>query len=190
MERRAFEAALKAALKITFGTTLLGCGGSVAFEHEAAETEPEGGAGGFYVAQGGAGGTVEVPVCAQPAEPPGGWAVYDQATFDCCVARIGALAPDEFPSEDWQFSTPLDPAISNCCGQLLGENYSALWSGEPLVHPAPDAVIGACCIHQHGNLGCTPWGPPVPVAMDPGDYVPWIMDELGEHPVRDARGTA
>jgi hypothetical protein len=197
MERRVFEAALRAAAKITFGTSLLGCGGVVIVdpnENETDESTPAVGGygpvevpsqggyassdGGFGPGEGGAGegGSVEVPVCAQPTEPPGGWGVYDSATFDCCVQRIDALAPDAMPEL-------FEEDVAACCSQLLSENYTAIWSNEPLVHDAPQPVIDACCIYQHGNVGCSPWGPPVPVAMDPTDYVPWVMDELGEHPV-------
>ncbi len=203
MERRVFEAALRAAAKITFGTslvstwggTLLGCGGVVTIEPSDGETEesaPLGGYGpvempsdGGYAPSGGGGGageggSVEVPVCAQPAEPPSGWDVYDKPTFDCCVERIDALEPEAMPET-------FDEGVSSCCSQLLSENYSAIWAGEPLVHDAPQPVIDACCIYAHGNVACTPWGPPVPVAMDPEDYVPWVMDELGESPVRLSR---
>jgi hypothetical protein len=197
MERRVFEAALRAAAKITFGTslastfggTLLGCGGVVTIDpsDETDESTPALGGygpadlpsqGGYAPSDGGSGegGSVEVPVCAQPAEPPGGWGVYDQATFDCCVERIDSLEPDAMPET-------FDENVSACCSQLLDENYSAIWQNQPLVHDAPQQVIDACCLYAHGNVGCSPWGPPVPIAMDPGDYVPWVMDELGEHPV-------
>lgn len=195
MERRVFEAALRAAAKITFGAsvvstfgrTLLGCGGVVTIEAETDESTPAFGGygpveqpapGGYAPSDGGAGegGSVEVPVCAQPAEPPGGWGVYDLATFNCCVERIDSLEPDAMPEA-------FDEGVSSCCSQLLSENYSAIWQGLPLVHDAPQGVIDACCMYAHGNIGCSPWGPPAPVAMDPGDYVPWVMDEMGEHPV-------
>ena len=195
MERRVFEAALRAAAKITFGTSLLGCGGVVTIDPSDGETDETapalGGYGplpsdGGYAPSGegyapsngggGEGGSVEVPVCAQPPAPPAGWAVYDQGTFDCCVERIDAFEPDGMPEG-------VDEEVGACCSQILSENYNAIWSNEPLVHPAPQPVIDACCIYAHGNVGCSPWGPPVPVAMDPGDAVPWVMDELGEHPV-------
>lgn len=192
MERRVFEAALRAAAKITFGTSLLGCGGVVVID-PSDETEESASAQGGYgpadppsqggyapnVGGSGDGGSVEVPVCAQPAAPPSGWSVYDQATFDCCVERIDALAPDAVP-------LAFDENVSACCSQLLAENYHAIWEGLPLVHEAPQQVIDACCLYAHGNVGCNPWGPPAPIAMDPGEYVPWVMDELGEHPVRRA----
>lgn len=195
MERRVFEAALRAAAKITFGTSLLGCGGVVTIDpSDDDESTPEvggygpvelpsqggyaAGNGGYAPSDGGSGegGSVEVPVCAQPPEPPEGWMVYDQGTFDCCVERIDSFAPDGMPET-------FDEEVGACCSQILNENYSAIWSNEPLVHPAPQQVIDACCIYAHGNVGCSPWGPPCPVALDPGDFVPWVMDELGEHPV-------
>lgn len=206
MERRVFEAALRAAAKITFGGTmmstfggtLLGCGGVVTIDpsdSESEETSPSlGGNGpvdlpsdggyapsdGGYAANGGAGegGSVEVPVCAQPAAPAAGWPIYDEATFDCCVERIDAFASEPDFLEGFQQDNV------DCCTQVISENYDAIWQGLPLVHEAPPTVIAACCSLINGTPGCTPWGPPVPVAMDPGDFVPWVMDELGEHPVR------
>ena len=201
MERRVFEAALRAAAKVTFGgpliaagaTSLLGCGGLVQIEQaesEADDPPPAGGytagadgghapsGGGYAPSDGGYassdGGSMEVPLCAQPPEPPGGWGVYDQATFDCCVERIAGDPPDP---------AIFDQDVSACCSQILQENYSSIWQGTPLVHDAPQAVIDSCCVFAHGNVGCTPWGPPCPVALDPGDTVPWVMDALGEHPV-------
>jgi hypothetical protein len=35
-------------------------------------------------------------------------------------------------------------------------------------------VLSACCLVEHGNAGCTPWGPPVPPSIDPDDFVPWL----------------
>lgn len=195
MDRRAFRFALRAATKVAFGGALMGCGANVVMVDEAELTEGDGGdgagAGGadsaVYPSDGGA-PSAPPPVCETPSEPPGGWAVYDAATFACCAERIADAAPADpaAPGSGWTFQTPDEPWIGDCCAQILAENYDAIWSQQPLVHPADSDVILACCMHQHGDAGCTPWGPPAPPAVDedelweiPTDPLPWAADAAG-----------
>lgn len=165
--------ALRAAAKVAFATTAAGCAGTVLVERdedvETDETETETGSSSGTTSSTSASSTsasstvsagsssstgiVDDPTCEEPAA---GWEVYDQGTFGCCVDFIsyeivkGALPVDA------------DEHVQGCCAQLVVENYDALWSGEPLVHGAPDDVMTACCVLRHGNPACTPWGPPTP----------------------------
>lgn len=170
MKDGAFLFALRAAAKVAFATTAAGCAGSVLVERDEdvetdAETEEEAtstsaSSGPGSTASSSASsstGMVEVPTC---EAPPGGWQVYDEATFACCVSSIAAeITNGELPVDAGE-------AVQGCCEQLVVDNYDSLWSGDPLVHDAPKDVIEACCVLRHGNPGCTPWGPPTPPADD------------------------
>lgn len=187
MDKRAFAKALRAAAKITFGTSLLGCGVTIDSEgldtEESEETravEEDDADVELSLADEARRRVAELghpdpitPVCEGPAGELEDWSVYDEQTFACCAEALSASLPATFEREG--FGVQPEPQIDNCCVQLLSENYSAIWSGEPLPHPAPDDVITACCVTRHGNAACTPWGPPVPPAMEPGDFVPWLL---------------
>lgn len=193
MDTRSFEAALRAAAKVTLGTALLGCGatvevvaddggggGSAGGEGGSDEVSSEGGAG-EVASQGGApglGGQAPLATC---SEPEGGWGVYERETFGCCVATVDAAAPaDPTTDPDWGFGAPSDPLLGGCCAQILTENYQAIWSQEPLPHPTSAHVLTACCVLAHGDASCTPWGPPCPPAMDDVQPVPWIASHHEE----------
>lgn len=192
MHKSAFSAALRAAAKVAFGTSLVGCGANVAFGDLDSDEETYGEAGGS--AEGEAGGSahsegggydapptpVDPPapqVCEAPvpADPNGGWETYDESTFACCVERIAAVIPND-PPEQWEWEGD-DQSSRECCRQILAPNYDAIWQGQPLPYPAAEEVVTACCIAAHGNAGCTPWGPPVPPAIDPEEFMPWV-DEM------------
>lgn len=160
---------------------MFGCGGVVMIEPGDGYEASDGGApsfestGGSDLASGGAGG-VETPVCDQPVEPVDGWAAFDAPTFDCCVARIASILPEE-PAEGWPYEGTEAADRRSCCAQIVGENYEEIWGGLPLEHAAPNDVVAACCISAHGNPGCSPWGPPMPVAMAPEDWL--LPTDLG-----------
>jgi len=196
MHRLAFQAALRAAAKISFGTALIGCGGTVTFidseeETDAEETEYElespDNAHGYR--------TPPVdptePVCELPAATPDDWSVFDENTFACCVEGLAGTIPADF-EQSWN-AGELPQATQQCCTQIIAPNYNEIWQGLPLAHPAPEDVVAACCVAAHGNVGCTPWGPPVPPAMleldllafdaQPIDMVqidliPWLSPEM------------
>lgn len=187
MNKRAFATALRAAAKITFGTSLLGCGVSIDVDEldsdEPEETRPideeQEEADGIEMTDDALQRTVlgtpdpVVPVCEGPIAEPEDWAVFDEQTFACCTESLSASLPESFEKSGFGFDPA--PEIGNCCTQIVSENYEAIWNGQALPHPAPQDVITACCITRHGNSACTPWGPPVPPTMDPGDYVPWMF---------------
>lgn len=194
MDKRAFAMALRAAAKITFGTSLLGCGVTIDVDDldsdETEETRPieedQEEADGIEVTDDALQrtdlGTPEpaAVVCEGPVGEPEDWSVFDEQIFACCTESLGASLPASFEKSGFGFEP--EPEIDNCCTQLLSENYQAIWNGEALPHPAPDDVITACCVTRHGNSACTPWGPPVPPSLEPGDYVPWMFLDAETRP--------
>ncbi|MBK6519949.1 MAG: hypothetical protein IPG04_38910 [Polyangiaceae bacterium] len=187
MQAGAFEAALRAAAKVTLGTALFGCGAIARVSPDETEAGAGGRGGAEPTGLGGVGGRADEPSVggalgaggAAPVEscqePASGWAAYEPATFACCTAAVDAAAPaDPESSREWGFHTPEDPMLDGCCAQILTENYDALWSGSALPHPVDDGVLAACCVRAHGNAGCTPWGPPCPPALDDLEPVPWV----------------
>jgi len=190
MDRLVMSFALRAAAKVTLGTSLLGCAGVVVFEE--GEEEPLDGDGdsssaapivepplGGFAGTGGGGGAGGAPVevCAQPEEPPAGWENHHDETFACCVDRIELATAEGIPEGWWTFPPGLDDE-TRCCEQILSGNRQSIWSGEPLVYPAPELVIQGCCVLTHGDAGCTPWGPPMPLALGPEDLLLWGSDEV------------
>lgn len=161
MNRASWNFALRAATKVAFATTMVGCEAVVTIEPVATETDAD---EAFPVLP-----TVglEREACVAPA---GGFETYDASTFACCVGAVDARL-DEGPLA---FADPVTEEIAGCCVQILTPNYESLWSGQPLAVDAPDDVIAGCCELEHGNAGCTPWGPPTPPAMDPHEGTPWI----------------
>jgi hypothetical protein len=164
MKPTAWNFALRAASKVAFATSLVGCGGVVAIEPSNEKQDPD---------------TKDEPsqlkvsmpdpreTCAAPA---GGWQTYDPATFECCIVAV----EEQLTEGSLAFADPVTEEIDGCCTQIVTPNYDALWSGQPLAVDAPDDVIAGCCDLKHGNASCTPWGPPAPPAMDPHEGTPWI----------------
>jgi hypothetical protein len=196
MHKRAFDAALRVALKITFSTTLLACGGTVDIDESTpSDAEPdEPGATSASSATsggGGAGGDTSLPlptptprpepstprprpeICEGPLAPPVDWWTFDEHTFACCSDSLAATIPagDLTP---WLEASWEDQATQDCCTQITGSNMDAIWSGQPLPHPAPEPVIAACCVLQVGTPTCMAWGPPMPPAMDAADWQAWL----------------
>jgi hypothetical protein len=193
MHKRAFDAALRAALKITFSTSLLACGGTVDIDESTpADVEPDQpGTTSATSGAGGSGGDASLPlptptprpepstprprpeVCEGPLAPPVDWWTFDEHTFACCAESLAAAIPtgDLTP---WIEASWEDMDTQNCCTQITGPNMDALWSGQPLPHPAPDGVLAACCELQVGVATCTAWGPPMPPAMDDADWQTWL----------------
>ncbi|MEJ7730583.1 MAG: hypothetical protein WKG00_15350 [Polyangiaceae bacterium] len=194
MHKRAFDAALRAALKITFSTTLLACGGTVDIDEttpvDVGPDDPGAtSASGATSGAGGSGGDASLPlptprpesstprphpeVCEGPLTPPVDWWTFDAHTFACCAQSLSAAIPagDIMP---WIEASWEDVDTQSCCTQITGPNMDALWSGQPVPHPAPDGVLSACCVLQVGVATCTAWGPPMPPAMDDADWQTWL----------------
>jgi hypothetical protein len=200
MHKRAFDAALRAALKITFSTTLLaGCGGTVDVdETNPAEVEPDDPAGtsttGATSGGSGGDGSIALPAptprpdprtprpreeCEAPLTPPVDWWTFDEHTFACCAESLAAAIPAGDPTP-WVEASQRDMATYNCCTQVTHANMDALWSGHPVPYPAPEGVLEACCELQTGVPTCTPWGPPMPPAMGAADWATWLaLDDEG-----------
>ncbi len=177
MNPRAFSFALRAAAKVAFATGVAACSSVVVVEPEAETDETnddpiDDGAttsGATSSATAGSSssssGVVDPPVRPVCEEPPSGFDVYEEATFACCVEATSVhLLSGALPE-----GPDADPQIYGCCRQIIFENYSAIWGGEPLVHDAPVGVIEGCCVLMHGNTSCSPWGPPTPPAYDEDD---------------------
>lgn len=199
MHKRAFDAALRAALKITFSTTLLACGGTVDVDESTpVDVDPgDSGSGASTAASSGSGGTGGEGGVAQPTpiprpeprpeprpreqcegelSPPVDWWTFDEHTFACCTeALVAAIPPGNIDA--WLEQSFEDQATQNCCTQVTAPNMEAFWGNDPLPHPAPDHVIGACCTLQVGTPTCTAWGPPMPPTMDDLDWDAWIAVE-------------
>lgn len=165
MKPAAWNFALRAATKVAFATSLVGCGSVVSIEptEKKADTDTGGAPAWPHISM------PDAPqeVCEAPAE---GWQTYDEATFDCCVATI----EDRLTEGPLAFGVPVTEEVDGCCTQIVAPNYEALWSGQPLAVDAPDDVIVGCCNLKHGDPSCTPWGPPAPPAMDPAEGTPWL----------------
>lgn len=200
MNKRAFDAALRAALKITFSTTLLACSGAVDIEESnPPEVEPKdpGNTSSSAAASSGSGGDggggIALPtptarpeprdpeprpreVCEGELTPPVDWWTFDQHTFACCSQSLDAAIPEGDLSA-WIEANFENVDTLNCCTQVVAPNQQALWSGNPLPHPPADGVVEACCSLQTGTPTCMAWGPPTPPAMDAADWDAWLALE-------------
>jgi hypothetical protein len=175
---------------------MLACGGTVDIDESTpTDVEPEDpattGASSATSGGGGSGGDASLPlptpaprpepstprprgqVCEGRLAPPVDWWTFDEHTFTCCAESLATSIPagDLMP---WIEAGWEDPATLNCCTQITSPNMDALWSGQPLPHPAPEAVIAACCTLQVGTPTCMAWGPPMPPAMDDADWQAWL----------------
>ncbi len=174
MNGRAYAFALRAATKVAFGTAFMGCGGTVTLQDLDDETEADDRS---TTPEEDGDRSVSAPdqamharpleghgavTCDGPLAAPEDWTVYDAGTFSCCVDALSATLPDDPVTQGFD---PAREVVTGCCAQILTPNYQAIWANEPLPYPAPEAVIDACCNTAHGNVACTPWGPPVPPVM-------------------------
>ena len=195
MNSWAFRAALRATARVALGVTAVGCGGSVAAGPDAAVDSPAGPTSEAATEQDAAAVT-DAPVAPDRASaalacnaPPASdllpealhvdaGAGIDQATFDCCVARIAAFGPpdaavwiNELPD-----AGPANADVTSCCAAIVTRlDYEE----RTMFGVAPDAsawvsderaaaqVHWACCAEANEPEGptCTPWGPPMPPAM-------------------------
>ena len=162
MHSNSWKSALRAATKVAFATSLMGCGGVVVIDNadDGSDTDSE---------------TTPDVVPPDPPRtacvpPTAGWQTYDAPTFDCCVDAVLERV-DQGPLE---FDGQVTDEVAGCCTQIVTPNYDSIWSGGPLAYDAPAEAIAGCCTLMHGDPGCTPWGPPSPPAMDPGDASPWL----------------
>lgn len=190
MNRLVFRAALRASAKVALGAAVAACGGVVgsAAEHASQEASvPEGApadATPVDVTPADA-AQAEAAACDPPSPssviPEGAHADaaagITESTFDCCVARLEAVPPNDggfaFPE-----ASVSDPEVQACCAtviarldyelrQTIGDPDAAAVEQQDEQTAAP--VRWACCqVTPNEGPTCTPWGPPMPPAM-PGE---------------------
>jgi hypothetical protein len=192
MNRSVFRAALRASAKVALGAAVVGCGGVVgsAAEHapqeaSTSDTSPVSDASQMMDA---AASETGVPLEAGACDPPSPSSVLPEgahadaaaaisaSTFDCCVARLEAVPPDDagfFPD-----AAVGDPLVQDCCAtiiarldyelrQTIGDPDAAAAAQQDEQTAAP--VRWQCCqVTPSEGPTCTPWGPPMPPAM-PGE---------------------
>jgi hypothetical protein len=178
------KAALRAAAKIAFFSTVMGCGGAVdtpagsAANPETSDTSPGGGQTptGVASSEGGSGsgsgsdddaasGAVDA---ATPIPDAVAITTCDNGSSQlaCCEAQLNATFPD---ASGWRFGTDAgaSPETTACC-EVLQSYYDHAEGGMSFSWGSDSNLRGPCCF---GVLGmrtggtCTPWGPPVPPAM-------------------------
>lgn len=182
MNRLVFRAALRASAKVALGVAFAGCGGVAASpaEHAAPEAAAPADATPVDVAA-----QTEAGACDPPSPssvlPEGDHAdaaaAIRQSTFDCCVARLEAVPPDDgglaFPD-----AAVGNPEVQACCATIIArldyENRDTVSQPDAEAAFQQDEQTAApvrwACCEAMPNEGptCTPWGPPMPPAM-PGE---------------------
>jgi len=157
MNRSVFRAALRASAKVALGAAFAGCGGMVGSTAEHAAPEASAPVEAYA--------TDAAQERARTCDPP---------SFDCCVASLEAVPPDdggfEFPD-----AAVGNPEVQACCATVIAR----LDSDMRATIDQPDAaaveqqdeqtaapVRWACCEATHAEgPTCTPWGPPMPPEM-------------------------
>jgi hypothetical protein len=96
-----------------------------------------------------------------------------QSTFDCCVAMLKVVLPDEgglaFPD-----AAVGNPEVQACCATVIARlDYDKFQPDASTIdqqdQQAAQPVSSACCqVTFAVGPTCTPWGPPMPPAM-PGE---------------------
>ncbi|WP_437314862.1 hypothetical protein [Sorangium sp. So ce385] len=108
--------------------------------------------------------------CAEPASLDDAEA-RPRAELDCCLGYTAERAPDRGAvlSEQELAALAEDASFVNCCTALIvGVGAGAISYGEA------EPVRGVCCFGNvvapeqelYSQAFCTPWGPPVPPALD------------------------
>ncbi|WP_437502002.1 hypothetical protein [Sorangium sp. So ce1099] len=93
-----------------------------------------------------------------------------RAELDCCLDYAAQRVPDATPlSEQQRAALAADASFVNCCTALIvGVGANAISYGEA------EPIRGVCCFGDvvapeqelYAHTFCTPWGPPVPPALD------------------------
>jgi hypothetical protein len=150
MTRDTYERALKSAAQIAFLSFIAGCGSATQGEASEAQTEEGATAGSEALAK--------HTSC-----------VHDPRLSDkSCRAAIQGAYPNGDP--DWygqgtpRTPTPTsDATLAKCCEQLFFKNGSN--DGTPELHNSGCCTILKLAQSSVVGVACTPWGPPMPVAM-------------------------
>jgi len=169
MTRLTHRLALRAAAKVAFSVSMIGCGGSIQESSVAEDSGAHAGEASVTDAtaqplQDGATATFDAALFADAAlacQAPllGVDASVSEDVFTCC---LGVVAPYvSGPSPDAS-AAAADPAVVACCNAIVlhVDQVTADYG-----KAASD--FGICCPLVGDPLGpaCTPWGPPVPPSM-------------------------
>lgn len=165
MHRDVHTAALRAAAKVALSVVLVACGGSITSQGDNA---PKGsGSGAASDDPNKAAGDEPASSIAtnEPTPPtPTKDAAVDSAEPSDCITRLNAaFGTDGFATED-EKANAIKADLKECCREQVmsddavpthrGSCCSTFWSS-----PAEEPQVYAAC---------TPWGPPVPPAMNRG----------------------
>jgi hypothetical protein len=109
--------------------------------------------------------------CTQPIGLDGSETV-DEGVFSCCAGYVEQVAPQGSAIDAPRLAA--DPSLVNCCRYVTSRyyDYYLLKQDAGATVEYPYAAHDACC--YPGVLGeterdesfCTPWGPPVPPALE------------------------
>jgi hypothetical protein len=201
MDRLVFRAALRVSAKVALGAAVAGCGGLVGSTAERAAPEagaPEAAAVSPEAAPEDAAAPVDVALAdgsqvkagaCDPSSPSSvlpedthadAAAGITESTFDCCLAVLEAVPPNEggFEFPDAAFG---NPEVQACCATViarLDHDYRDSWAlvdaAQAILQGdmrAAEPIVNACCqVELPAAYGptCTPWGPPMPPQM-PGE---------------------
>jgi hypothetical protein len=151
MTRDTYERALKAAAQIAFLSLVAGCGGAT--QGEGSET---------LTGEGAAENQAEALAKKASSCPS------TRPTDKSCRAAIKAAYPNGDP--DWYGEgTPRKPtstsdaALAACCEQVFFKNGTN--GGDPDLHDSGCCTVLKLSHSSVVGIACTPWGPPMPVAM-------------------------
>jgi hypothetical protein len=159
--------ALRHAMKVAFGSLVIGCGGTQEMNGSDAEADVT-----SKDAQDAADAYDDAPTdammmgdgalaCTGPVSVDAG--DVTEETFQCCLGVIEGVTGDAgFPAADASTVTG-NPSVDNCCKAVIAAvdttttNYSTA-----------EAVLPSCCnaLGYPTGPACTPWGPPMPAAME------------------------
>jgi hypothetical protein len=166
--------ALRHAAKVAFGSLMMGCGGTEGVNGPDAQ-------GDTMVAKDAPAGQDARAQDAQDEGPTDAMMVGDgslactgeavsvdsgdvtEQTFQCCLGVIEQdLGDSAFPEADASTVTG-DPSVDNCCSVVIARVDDN--TGD---YSAADAVLPSCCnaLGYPQGPACTPWGPPMPPAME------------------------
>jgi hypothetical protein len=164
IRRRALRSAAKVAFGIALcsGAALAGCGGKSIGDDDGAEGEqpPEARSGLACAPALG-------PVDPNDLDANASW---DASVYACCTDYIAGRISAEPSPESHAAGLAADPSGVNCC-RYVNASYHSLrgtFGAEAFPYEANLACCDAGVLPEDEAVGpfCTPWGPPVPPALD------------------------
>jgi hypothetical protein len=115
-----------------------------------------------------AGEVALIPAGTEPA------IVVTQGQFDCCLAYLSAAEDASATRDAWAGAFGADPSAQNCCRVLIAKldqgDSANLSNYQRTLGPVRDTCCTSGLIAPvdtlYAHILCTPWGPPVPPALD------------------------